>query len=125
MKPTKKPDSDTISFSKQLKNHFADEQIASFVLTLLGMSDLAHRFIWEKAREFIELPIEVKYSTIQHAAFFRILSMAVQGELDKDKLDLKYMPVNKDAWESDEDFEKRFIFVVKHYYEGLKKEGKL
>ena len=123
MKPTKEPDSSIIIFSKQLKKLFSDEQIASFVATLLGMSNIAHKFIWEKAQEFIELPIDVKYSTIKHAAFYRLLGLVIRDELSESEV--MYMPTDELAWQSDEDFEKRFIFVVKYYYEGLKKQGKI
>lgn len=125
MKTEKIPDEHSKKFAIQLKEHFSEEEIASFVLSILGMSDLAHIFIWEKVKDFIEIPIEVKYSTLQHASYYRLLSSVARGTLKEEGFEVSHMPVDEQAWQSKEDFEKRFIFVVKNFYDLLKKEGKL
>jgi hypothetical protein len=125
MEIAKEPDAYAKSFSKQMKDLFSDEEMASFVLTLLGMSDIAHRFIWEKVKDFMELPVDVKYSLVQHASVYRTLSLVARDEYDKENKTVGFMPIGGASWKSDDDFEKRFIFVVKTFYEHLKEEGKI
>jgi hypothetical protein len=125
VKTTKEVDEGSKKFAKQLKEHFSDEELASFILTLLGMSDLAHTFIWKKVQDFMELPVQVKYSVVTHARFCVFLSSVARGEFKSDEHELSHMPTHKGSWESDDDFEQRFIFVVKSYYEQLKEAGKV
>ena len=125
MKTTKTPDADSKKFTQQLNSHFSADEIASFVLTLLGMSDIAHMFIWEKARDFIELPIQVKYSLVQHASFYRLFGLVARDEFKKEECAINFMPVDEEGWKSDEDFEQRFIHIVKAFYKGLEEEGKV
>lgn len=125
MKTTKEVDEGSKKFAKQLKEHFSDEEVASFILTLLGISDLAHRFIWDKVQDFMQLPINVKYSVVHHARFYCFFASVVKGEFKNDEHELSHLPTNAGNWASDEDFEKRFIFIVKTYYEQLVKEGKI
>jgi response regulator RpfG family c-di-GMP phosphodiesterase len=124
MKASKDPDIKTKKFTDQLKEHFSEEQIASFVLSLLGMSAIAHKFIYERVKDFIEIPVSVKYSLVQNASFLRLMGLVVRNELEKGAAQSLYLPIHEEAWKSEEDFEKRFIFVVKAFYEQLKKEGK-
>lgn len=125
IKTSKEPDINTKKFSRQLKELFSDEEIASFILTVVGMSDIAHRFVWEKVKDFMELPLEVKYSLTQHVSFYHLLSLVAQDKLEKKNLPVSFMPIGGNDFQSSDDFEKKFIFVVKNFYEQLKKEGKL
>lgn len=125
MEGKKRCDARTKRFSKQLKALFSDEEIASFMLTLLGMSDLAHEFIWEKVKDFMEVPIQVKYSVVQHAAFYKLLALVARDELKKENCFITHLPVNETSWKSNDDFEKRFVLVVKSFYDQLKKDGKV
>lgn len=125
MKASKNPPEKTKDFRKDLCKHLSPEDMASFILTVFGMSDLAHRFIYEKVSEFMEIPIEVKYSPVNHAAYYRTLGAIARGEVKKGRLKINHLPVNDKAWQSEEDFEQRFIFIVTKYYEQLKKEGKI
>lgn len=125
MKPSKEPDEQLKKFSKQLNQHFSPDEIASFMMTILGASDLAHRFIWEQVKDFMELPVQVKYSLTQHASFYKLMSLVGRGELKKEECITNFLPNNEAAWQTSDDFEQRFIFVVKQFYEDLKKEGKI
>jgi tartrate dehydratase beta subunit/fumarate hydratase class I family protein len=123
MKTTKKCTIELKDFGRELRKNFSEDEITSFIITIMGMSDISHRFLFEEVRKVMKLPVRVKYSMIQHAAFYRMLGRVAR----KEELtgETKYMPMDSSSWESEEDFEKRFIFVVKGYYEGLKEEGKL
>lgn len=125
MKPTKKQDAKSLEFSKQLKKHFSHEELSSIILSLLGFSDIAHRFIHEKVSKLMELPIDVKYSLVQHVSFYRLMSSVARNELEDDFSVTGYMPMNEKAWKDDDDFEERFVFIVKKFYDGLKAEGKV
>jgi len=125
MKPNKKPDSKTIEHNKKIKDFFSHDEIIHLLMTIFGASDLMAHFVFDKAQEFIELPVDVKYGLIQHASVFRLLGSILRDEVKKDNLKMVHMPIGKDAWKTEEDFEKRFILLVKRFYEDLKEEGKL
>lgn len=125
MKTSKKPAPESSEFHEKLIKQLTPEEITSALVSVVGLSNLAHEFIWECVRGFIELPIQIKYSLVQHASFARLLYRIQKEDLLPKEIDIQHMPIDENAWKSDEDFEKRFIFVVNQFYEQLKKEGKL
>lgn len=58
MEISENPCEEMIIFSRKLKNSFSDEEIASFILSLLGMCNISSRFIFEEVRKFMEIPHE-------------------------------------------------------------------
>ena len=57
-----KTSSGIIKFHEKLIKQLTPEEITSALVSFVGLSNLAHEFIWECVRGFIELPIIFKYS---------------------------------------------------------------
>ena len=126
MKPKKEPDSRSKEFHSKLKDLLTYEQLTFLTTTLLGMSDIMSRFMWLKVKDFIDLPNDVKYAISQSAAIYMLFARIQRGEVNEsDKPQFHHMPTDNGAWQSEEDFEQRFLFIVKTFYEQLKKEGKI
>ena len=126
MKLNEDPDQYTIDFSAKMKKQFSDVEIASILLTLLGTSDLTSRFVWTKVQDFIDLPLEIKYAIVQHASIMDMMISIIRNEFKKKEgPKVNFMPVTEEGWKTQEDFEERFILIVKTFYKNLKEQGKL
>jgi hypothetical protein len=91
--------------------------------TLLGCSDNLSAYVLVNS-DARDLPVAVKYSLVHMMNMLNILRRILQD--DKEGIEMGgYFPSGEGAWKSEGDFEKRFILLVKLYYNHLKKEGKL
>jgi hypothetical protein len=71
-------------------------------------------------------PASVKYAGLQIMNMFAFLQAVLNQDLSQSFSHKTYqMPIDENSWKSEEDFESRFIFLVKAQYEALKKEGKI
>ena len=81
------------------------------------------RFILEK--HHFNVPPGIRYSLLQTYIFMNLAKNIFDEKADIEGIMPKYMPVGDDAWKSDEDFEKRLVFLVQTLYNSLKQEGKI
>jgi hypothetical protein len=54
-----------------------------------------------------------------------MVALAAIAQGRSDDIEAGFLPVNEESWKSEEDFEKRFILLVKLFHKSLKAEGKL
>lgn len=100
-----------------------NEEKLAIISCLLGMSNLMAEFLTNQ--EFIQPNTSCKYAILQTAWFIALFRKILDGTVQRGNFDIQNMPEGKNAWKTEGDMEKRLIFVVKQYYEQLKKEGKI
>lgn len=122
MKISKHADEKVAEFDKKILDTLGIEAYQGIFNTLLGCSNNICRYIIEE-KNIISLPVGVRYSMLQIHSMMDALAAILQG---KQGVEIGgHLPVNEEAWNSEEDFEKRFILLVKLFHKALKEEGKL
>lgn len=124
MKTEKVMDKESLHIFKKLKHFFLEEDFYTLFAAELGYADVLAKYLYEN-KEINSLPTSCKYAILQHASTMVVISKILRNEMNPDDLSMNHMPVYEEAWKSEEDFEKRFIFVIKKFYEDLKEQGKL
>ena len=126
MKTSKKPDKESFEMYAKLDRCFPKNEhkwgITSTTLTLIEA--LGDEIM--EAFEPHQLSPKARYAIIQYGRFRRLLSAILNDEppTDEHKKTLAvYMP--KVEWQNDDDWEEKFIFIVKESYKELEKEGKV
>lgn len=108
--------------TSKLRKRLGDEIGWHMLTTLLDVSDQICKYIIE-TRQASSAPYQVKSAMLHVCA---ILTMCIKALRTDDEIKIGgFFPVDQNSWKSEEDFEKRFILLVKLYHEQLKKEGKL
>lgn len=129
MKIQKNENPETLAMLRKIKRFFTnDDDFMSLFTTLLGAADNVAQYVLEKeAPNYSELSIQCKYGLLHLHKILQLVRAILRDEI-KDKSEGiigGFFPTDDSAWESEKDFEKRFVILVKLFYRDLKKEGKI
>lgn len=125
METTPKPNDKTvIDAHEKILEYFDVDEILSVMATTVGMCELMAKYIFQECN-YKKVPASIKYAILQHANIYVFLGKIVKGEIQRPSKNFEHMPTAQGDWCSDEDAEKRLIYVVKGLHEQLKKEGKI
>lgn len=109
----------------KMKSSLGVETYENVFSSFATMADIMARHLMKvHGSNTSELPSNVLYAIIQIGSYLRLLSMSLH-EPDKVKGNIERLHMSPYDVFNDIDAEKRFIFLVKTFYESLKKEGKL
>jgi hypothetical protein len=123
MKTTKKADNETIVYHAKLEKAFPDWNDKWGILaTVMGAAEALGQELME-AFEPHQLSEKAKYSILQYHSLRLTIANILQDKNEGKPRIGKHMPIHD--WDDEESWEKKFIFVVKNFYDHLKKEGKL
>jgi hypothetical protein len=123
MKTTKKADKETIAFQMKLEKAFPDiSDKWSILATVMGAAEALGQEMME-AFEPHQLSNKAKYSIIQYHSVRVTIANILQDKNEGKPRIGKHMPIHD--WDDEDSWEKKFILVVKSFYDHLKKEGKL
>ena len=126
MKISSEPDDFTRECHEKINAILSVEDRTSLLTTLLGLACLLAERQMEKGID--SMTYQEKYAIIQVASVRELFRKIITDELtlqNKGNAKFSHMPMGNGAWESERDFEERFVFVVKAFYEQLKKDGKI
>lgn len=124
MKTTRQADRKAKNYHKIIMDFFDKEEICSIIGTLAGCANLLADFVVEN-HDAKELNSATRYSFCLLFNTINLLRSVLKGEAKREELTIEHMPTHDNAWQSEDDFEKRLIFMIQKIYEELKKEGKL
>ena len=129
MRLSKKPSTEENRLFNQIKKHIkTHEEAFSFMLTYMGMMSIMLDFITEtygNEKRIHELPERTKYAIAQAFYHYKLLGAMARGEVDEGGVDVRWMPIEDDAWSADEKISARMILIVKELHRHLQAEGKL
>lgn len=129
MRLSKKPSSEENKFFKQIKKYIKTEEEMFFVMmTYMGMMSIMLDFLSEtygKEERINELPERTKYAMAQAIYHYKLLGSMARDELGDDGIEMKWMPIEDDAWSAEDSISARMVLVVKELHRQLKAEGKL
>ncbi len=120
-----KPDEGLRPMHEKIKAAISPDNLIFITTTVLGMSELAHKYIYDKMGEWADIPSSVQYSLIQHASIMRVFYLIVNDMIGTDKIVPQHFPIVDREWDDSEDYEAKFIFLIKTFYDQLKEQGKI
>jgi hypothetical protein len=123
MKTSNKPDKKTLEFHEKLEKAFPDISVKWGILaTCMGSAEALGDEIME-AFEPHQLSPKAKYAILQYHSMRQLIASVLQNKhVGKHNL-AKHMPIHD--WDDEESWDKKFVFIVKAFYDHLKKEGKI
>jgi hypothetical protein len=109
-----------------IKNFIDHDTMTHLLVSVLGCADLMAKCLLDKWYLKDDLPVSTKYGILMFSHYYQNIGEIVREEVKPgDEIICGYLPVDGDAWKTDEDFEKRILHFVKYLYEQYKEQGKL
>lgn len=109
----------------KIRSSMGEETYHCVLASFATMADIMARYLmYDPNMKPRELPTHVLYAILQTGSYIRLLSMSLHSP-DELKGAIEILHMSPYDVQNDSDAEDRFIFLVKTFYESLKKEGKL
>jgi hypothetical protein len=129
MKFAKKPGKEEKSAAVQLRKYLkTDEEMVSLILTYMGMMSMMLDFLADRfggVHAIHEVPERTQYAMAQAIHHYKLLSSMIRGSVKPEEFEMRWMPIEDDAWKAPEKISDRMASVVKQLYMQLKEEGRL
>lgn len=124
MKINHKRDPESRQISNKLEAKLGKDNKDAFMMSFLTMASImANGFQDLFLKQGIPIPPYILYAVVQTYSMLDGMYKLYHDEIPKEKITSEHMPIYD--IKNDIDAERRFIFVLKSFYEYLQKEGKL
>jgi hypothetical protein len=128
MKIEKKRSRENTEFHNKIRNAIPDDgDFMSIFITLLGASEIiSQRVLESEAGKYLEMPTSLKYAMLQYHQILSLVASIIRNDTPASEIEIGgHFPTGDGAWQSETDFEKRFILFIKLFHKHLKKTGKI
>lgn len=127
MELEKEEDAKTKELVRKLQKFISIDDLWSLFNTLLGAAEnVARHVLSTEKRNHRNLSNQTKYGLLHLHSILTLFQKILRDEINYEEFKIGgHFPKDDDAWQSEDDFEKRLILLVKLYYKHFETEGKI